>query len=78
MLLPRWNFVVSGVRVETYAANVADEASVEQTFSAIAADFGGIDGLINNAGILRDGLLLKYKDGVAHRQNAITTVSVGD
>jgi 3-oxoacyl-[acyl-carrier protein] reductase len=52
------------VRVETYAANVADEASVEQTFAAIAADFGGIDGLINNAGILRDGLLLKYKDGV--------------
>ncbi len=52
-----------GVRVETYAANVADESSVEQTFAAIAADFGGIDGLINNAGILRDGLLLKYKDG---------------
>ncbi|WP_031564965.1 SDR family oxidoreductase [Rheinheimera texasensis] len=52
-----------GVRVETYAANVADEASVEQTFAAIAADFGSIDGLINNAGILRDGLLLKYKDG---------------
>ena len=54
----------TGVRVETYAANVADETSVEQTFAAIAADFGGIDGLINNAGILRDGLLLKYKDGV--------------
>jgi len=53
-----------GVRVQTYVANVADEASVEQTFAAIAADFGGIDGLINNAGILRDGLLLKYKDGV--------------
>jgi len=53
----------TGVRVETYAANVADEASVEQTFAAIAADFAGIDGLINNAGILRDGLLLKYKDG---------------
>lgn len=53
----------TGVRVQTYAANVADEASVEQTFAAIAADFAGIDGLINNAGILRDGLLLKYKDG---------------
>ena len=52
-----------GVRVETYVANVSDEASVEQTFAAIAADFGSIDGLINNAGILRDGLLLKYKDG---------------
>jgi 3-oxoacyl-[acyl-carrier protein] reductase len=53
-----------GVQVKTYRANVADEPSVEQTFAAIASDFGGIDGLINNAGILRDGLLLKFKDGV--------------
>jgi 3-oxoacyl-[acyl-carrier protein] reductase len=53
-----------GVRAETYVANVADEASVEQTFAMIATDFCAIDGLINNAGILRDGLLLKYKDGV--------------
>jgi 3-oxoacyl-[acyl-carrier protein] reductase len=53
-----------GVQVKTYRANVADESSVEQTFAAIASDFGGIDGLINNAGILRDGLLLKFKDGV--------------
>ncbi len=48
----------SGVRVETYAANVSDEASVEQTFAAIAADFGSIDSLINNAGILCDYLHL--------------------
>lgn len=50
-------------RVETYVANVADEAQVEATFAQIDADFNGIDGLINNAGILRDGLLLKVKDG---------------
>ena len=49
--------------VHTYSANVADEAQVEATFSQIDSDFNGIDGLINNAGILRDGLLLKYKDG---------------
>jgi NAD(P)-dependent dehydrogenase (short-subunit alcohol dehydrogenase family) len=29
----------------------------------VAEDFGAIHGLINNAGILRDGLLLKVKDG---------------
>lgn len=50
-------------RVETYVANVADEVQVEATFAQIDADFNGIDGLINNAGILRDGLLLKVKDG---------------
>lgn len=52
-----------GVTARTYVCNVANEAAVVSTFAAIAADFGGIDGLINNAGILRDGLLLKYKDG---------------
>ena len=29
----------------------------------VAEDFGGLHGLVNNAGILRDGLLLKVKDG---------------
>jgi 3-oxoacyl-[acyl-carrier protein] reductase len=32
-------------------------------FNAIVNDFGDISVLINNAGILRDGLLLKAKDG---------------
>lgn len=50
-------------QVEVYVANVADEAQVEATFAQIDVDFNGIDGLINNAGILRDGLLLKVKDG---------------
>lgn len=50
-------------QVEVYVANVADEAQVEASFAQIDADFNGIDGLINNAGILRDGLLLKVKDG---------------
>jgi 3-oxoacyl-[acyl-carrier protein] reductase len=53
----------SGVTVRTYIANVASETEVEATFAVIDSDFDGIDGLINNAGILRDGLLLKFKDG---------------
>lgn len=57
------NELGSVVTVRTYLANVASEAEVEATFAAIDADFDGIDGLINNAGILRDGLLLKFKDG---------------
>jgi len=46
-----------------YSANVADEASVEQLFQQMQAEHGQLDGLINNAGILRDGLLLRVKDG---------------
>ncbi len=53
----------AGATVRSYGANVADEAEVEALFGQIASDFGGVDGLINNAGITRDGLLLKFKDG---------------
>ncbi len=49
--------------VRVYSANVAEEDAVEQLFAAIVADFGALHGLVNNAGITRDGLLLKYKDG---------------
>jgi 3-oxoacyl-[acyl-carrier protein] reductase len=50
-------------QTRAYACNVADEQAVESTFAAIVEDFGRIDGLVNNAGILRDGLLIKAKDG---------------
>jgi 3-oxoacyl-[acyl-carrier protein] reductase len=47
----------------TWIANVADESEVETTFGAIVEQFGALHGLINNAGITRDALTLKYKDG---------------
>lgn len=52
-----------GVEVATFVTNVANEESVETTFAAIVEQFGAINGLINNAGITRDGLMLKVKDG---------------
>ena len=52
-----------GVRAETYAANVAKESDVVGTFDRVVADFASFDGCIANAGILRDGLLVKAKDG---------------
>lgn len=51
-------------QVRGYQADITNEQQVVDTFNQINSDFGGIDGLINNAGILRDGLLLKAKDGV--------------
>ena len=53
----------AGASVATFTTNVADEESVTQTFSAIIDTFGQLNGLINNAGITRDGLMLKVKDG---------------
>ncbi len=46
-----------------YIANVAREEEVIAVFDTIVTDFGTLNGLINNAGILRDGLMLKVKDG---------------
>lgn len=54
----------ANVRSEFYLANVSNEAEVESTFKQINADFNGIDGLINNAGILRDNMFVKAKNGV--------------
>jgi 3-oxoacyl-[acyl-carrier protein] reductase len=51
------------VRAETYAANVAKEHDVVATYDRVVAEFGRLDGSIANAGILRDGLLVKAKDG---------------
>tara|TARA_R110000782_G_scaffold50122_4_gene108841 strand:- start:926 stop:1690 length:765 start_codon:yes stop_codon:yes gene_type:complete len=49
--------------VATYVANVTDEAEVEAVFKDIADRFGGLHGLVNNAGITRDGFTLKFEDG---------------
>ncbi len=56
-----------GVEVRTYAANVANETHVVATFDKIQEDFGQIDGLVNNAGITRDALLVKHKNGVTKK-----------
>lgn len=46
-----------------YVANVAKEAEVESLFDSVVEDFGALDGLVNNAGITRDAMLLKFRDG---------------
>ena len=52
-----------GVGARGYLMNVAKEPDVVAAMTAIAQDFGSLDVLINNAGITRDGLLVKVKDG---------------
>lgn len=45
--------------VRTYVVNVADEAAVQRGVEQAFADLGGVNALVNNAGIFRDGLLIK-------------------
>jgi 3-oxoacyl-[acyl-carrier protein] reductase len=52
-----------GTVARGYVADVANEDSVVSTLERVTADFGGLDGLINNAGIVRDAMLVKVRDG---------------
>ncbi|WP_150302574.1 SDR family oxidoreductase [Pseudomonas saliphila] len=61
-----------------YVCNVANEEQVVEMVSQVANDFGTINGLINNAGILRDGLLLKKKDGEIQKMSLTQWQSVID
>ncbi len=51
-----------GVRAISCEVNVAEAGSVEEMVSATMDTFGRIDQLVNNAGITRDGLLMKMDD----------------
>ena len=50
-----------GVKCKGYAANVADADAVESTMKTIIADFETEHILVKNAGITRDGLLMRMK-----------------
>ena len=51
-------------QARAYGANVANESQVVDTFDRVVTEFGRLDGLVNNAGIVKDALLIKAKDGV--------------
>jgi len=46
-----------------YKVNVAESDNVKNALDATLARWGTVNVLINNAGILRDGQLVKYRDG---------------
>ena len=61
-----------GGKVKDYPADVTDEPAVEALFSSVHKDFGSVDGLINNAGITSDALLVKAADGKVQRKMSLT------
>ncbi len=48
-----------GVKAKAYKSNAASYSESEQLITKILEDFGGIDILINNAGITKDNLLMR-------------------
>lgn len=51
------NLESSGCEVLPLTASVADKAQVQQLVAQVVEKFGGIDVLVNNAGVIRDNLI---------------------
>ncbi len=52
-----------GVKVKGYASNASNFEDAHECIKAIVADFGKIDVLVNNAGITKDGLMMRMTEG---------------
>lgn len=59
-----------GEKAAFYKVNVASRADVQAWVDAVKEKFGRVDVLVNNAGILRDGQLIKFKEGALVGQMA--------
>jgi len=55
----------AGGKAEFRKVNVADAPAVEGAVKAVAEKYGKVSVLVNNAGIVRDAQLVKWKDGQA-------------
>ena len=51
-----------------YKVNVADRAAVQAWVEAIVEKYGRVDVLVNNAGVVRDNQLVRFKDGQLIKQ----------
>ncbi|MGE5427528.1 MAG: 3-oxoacyl-[acyl-carrier-protein] reductase [Methylococcaceae bacterium] len=54
--------VALGVKAKGYASNAANFEDTDRVVTEIVADFGGVDVLVNNAGITKDTLLMRMTE----------------
>ena len=52
-----------GIRARVYVADVSDEEQIDSTMEEIAANGGRLDGLVNNAGVIKDAMLIRVREG---------------
>lgn len=63
-----------GGKAKAVAADVADPAAVRQLFDQAEAEFGPVDVLVNNAGILKNAPLAEVTDDDLHRMLSVNLI----
>jgi len=53
---------VNGCKVKGYKSDASDFEAAQQLVDNVLEEFGGIDVLVNNAGITKDGLLIRMRE----------------
>jgi 3-oxoacyl-[acyl-carrier protein] reductase len=51
-----------GVKAKGYRSDASDHKAAEELINSMVADFGTLDVLVNNAGITKDGLLMRMSE----------------
>ncbi len=51
-----------GIKAKGYQSDAADFKAADELITAVVAEFGTIDAVVNNAGITRDGLLMRMTE----------------
>lgn len=51
-----------GTKAKGYRSDASDFQQAEDLVNSVLADFGRLDGVVNNAGITRDGLLMRMSE----------------
>lgn len=59
------------IKAAGFVTDVSNEGSVEAAFAAVKASLGAISGLVNNAGITQDALLVKAKNGDVQKRMSL-------
>ncbi len=54
--------LVFGTKIKGYQSDAADGKAAEELINQVVADFGTVDVVVNNAGITRDGLLMRMSE----------------
>ncbi|MBH95906.1 MAG: 3-oxoacyl-ACP reductase [Gammaproteobacteria bacterium] len=61
----------AGGSVSVWECDISEEEAVDEVFTQIAKQNGRLDAVVNNAGVTRDALLLKVKEGEVEKRMSL-------